>query len=260
MRMAKTRSALRAMRASPETEKTPCDAGKFGQSRHSDSGIATEGSRRHEQRMRERPGFRTRNASCARTLRYERGRALKTWAAALPLLLCESRRCDPVDHAPTGAASLEDVCRSESCSGRVDKARTSLWLVPGPDDAAALSTVIGELATTNGTEAFAPHVTLLTGLPDDVGDLAEFETKLRGVLAGAMPLGTLQFGHLANSDIFFQCLVVGLQPSMPLHLLHSSVKRAFPPVKPPPRNASSYPVAFYPHLSLVCASQSYGPR
>ena len=118
--------------------------------------------------------------------------------------------------------------------------------MPAPEEAAALSTVIGELAAANGLEAFAPHVTLLTGLPDDI-DVVALEAKLRDIVDASPPIDFLRFSHVVHSAIFFQCLVAAIAPAYPLQAVHDAVKTAFPPVKAPPNPT------YFPHLSLACA-------
>ena len=112
----------------------------------------------------------------------------------------------------------------------------SLWLSPPEPLYGRLSGLIGALASRLGTEAFAPHITLLSGLAGDGLDarllrlgrgLAPFEVRLQGV-----GLGTE----------FFHCVFAGAASTPALLAARSRATEVF---------GVGGSEAFDPHLSLA---------
>jgi 2'-5' RNA ligase len=117
----------------------------------------------------------------------------------------------------------------------------SLWLMPGGAERAVLAGWIDRLAARYRTEAFPPHVTLLSGLEGPQAEL--FATAARSA-AGLSPL-TVHLDGVTGCDEHFRCVFVKAVEATPLRAAHEAVARAFA-CPPGPE--------FLPHLSLVYGS------
>lgn len=114
----------------------------------------------------------------------------------------------------------------------------SLWIVPEGDVRRRLADLIESLARRLGGPVFAPHVTLLAGVPGPERDVvARVENVLRA--ATAFPL---RFRGPETGDTFFRALYLRVEPSPELLALHQAARDAFARRHDPP---------YVPHLSLV---------
>jgi 2'-5' RNA ligase len=115
---------------------------------------------------------------------------------------------------------------------------TSLWLMPEGEARTRLAALIDRLAVRLGTPSFAPHVTLLPGLP---GPEKEVVARAASLARGIEPL-TLSLGAIDGWNEPFRCLFVRADASAALRAAHARAARAFG-LDPDPE--------FVPHLSLV---------
>ena len=114
----------------------------------------------------------------------------------------------------------------------------SLWLTPEGVAREKLAALIDRLAAELGTAAFAPHVTLLPGLP---GPEAEVLDRAR-VLAGELPPLFLAFSGMDGNSAHFRCLFLRVATSPALREAHARAARHF---------GREPEASFDPHLSLV---------
>ena len=123
----------------------------------------------------------------------------------------------------------------------------SLWLMPEGRARERLAALIDRLAARLGTAAFAPHVTLLPGLPGP-------ETKVldgaRALAAELTPL-TLDFSGIDGTEAHFRCLFLRVAASPALREAHARATRRF--------GCESEP-SFDPHLSLVYGALDAGAK
>ena len=122
----------------------------------------------------------------------------------------------------------------------------SLWLMPEGAVGERLAAVIDGLAVRLGTSAFAPHVTLLPGLP---GPEAEVLDRTRALAAALPPLPMALFG-VGGLDAHFRCLFFGVT-SPPIQEAHSKAACRF---------GREPDASFDPHLSLVYGSVGARPK
>jgi 2'-5' RNA ligase len=101
-----------------------------------------------------------------------------------------------------------------------------------------LAALIDRLAARLGTAGFAPHVTLLPGLP---GPEAEVLDRAR-VLAAELPPLSLAFSSVDATSAHFRCLFLRVAASPPLGEAHARAAHHFGREPETP---------FDPHLSLV---------
>jgi len=113
----------------------------------------------------------------------------------------------------------------------------SLWLIPERAAFEKLAEVIRLLAEQHGTPAFAPHVTLLSGLHLPEG---EIEKRARTLASKFEPL-QLPSGPIEWKPDFFRSLYLRIEPSERLLALFRETKRLFHARSP----------SFFPHLSLL---------
>jgi 2'-5' RNA ligase len=115
----------------------------------------------------------------------------------------------------------------------------SLWLVPEGAVRQTLAEQIQRLADRLGTPRFAPHVTLLPGIPDP-------ETKVvdaaRALAAELGPLSLESSGVVDGAETHFRCLFLRLRASEALREAHARAAR---------RLGRDPDPSFDPHLSLV---------
>jgi len=125
----------------------------------------------------------------------------------------------------------------------------SLWLAPEGAARFRLASLVEGLAARLGTEPFAPHVTLLPGLPGpEEGVLGP-----ASALACRLPPLRVRLQGVEGRDEHFRCLVARAVADEPLRAAHEAAARAFGREPDP---------AFLPHLSLVygtLAPQAKGP-
>ena len=115
---------------------------------------------------------------------------------------------------------------------------TSLWLMPEGAAHDRLAALIGRLATRFGTAPFAPHVTLLPGVPGPERDVLETARTLAAELA-PVPVG---FSVLDGLEHHFRCLFLRVQASKALREAHARAATRF---------GREPEASFDPHLSLV---------
>jgi len=123
----------------------------------------------------------------------------------------------------------------------------SLWLMPEGAVREGLAALINRLAVRLGTAAFAPHVTLLPGLP---GPEAEVIDRARALAAALKPL-PMALSGVDGLDAHFRCLFFGVVESLVLREGHSRAARCF---------GREPDASFDPHLSLVYGSLGAGPK
>lgn len=113
----------------------------------------------------------------------------------------------------------------------------SLWLRPEAELGDRLAALIADLARRLGTPAFAPHLTLLGGIPGAEADVLRATT----LLAARLPSLTIRLGDATGSDAYFRCVVVAAEATPELQTARAQAAAAFGLPVPP----------FFPHLSLV---------
>ena len=114
----------------------------------------------------------------------------------------------------------------------------SLWLMPEGKAREKLAALIDRLAAGLGTAGFAPHVTLLSGLP---GPEAEVLDRAR-VLAGQLHPLSLAFSGMDGTGAHFRCLFLRVATSPALLQAHARAARYF---------GREPEASFDPHLSLA---------
>jgi len=114
----------------------------------------------------------------------------------------------------------------------------SLWLMPEGAARDRLGALIEGLAARLGTKPFAPHVTLLPGLPGPEADVAD---RARLLASDLGPL-TVELSGIDGLDAHFRCVFFGAAPSAALRKAHADAGARFG------READA---GFDPHLSLV---------
>jgi 2'-5' RNA ligase len=114
----------------------------------------------------------------------------------------------------------------------------SLLLVPEGGVHRGLTALIERLAEQLGTASFAPHVTLLPGIPEPE---AHVLGRARTLAAEIEPL-TVELSGIGGHDTHFRCLFFRALDSRALGEAHARVTRGFGRESDP---------SFDPHLSLV---------
>ena len=114
----------------------------------------------------------------------------------------------------------------------------SLWLMPEGAAAEQLAGWIRRLAERYRTEAFPPHVTLVSTLDAPAQDLL---ARAEHAAASLSPF-TVHVDGVDGSDEPFRCVFVRAVEAAPLRAAHETVARAFGREPEP---------GFLPHLSLV---------
>lgn len=114
----------------------------------------------------------------------------------------------------------------------------SLWLMPEGEAYRRLAEAIGGLASRLATTPFAPHVTLLPGLPGPGEGVLE---RARDLAAELEPL-SIEITGVAGQDAHFRCLFFRVADAPALREAHREAARWFGREPDP---------AFEPHLSLV---------
>lgn len=115
---------------------------------------------------------------------------------------------------------------------------TSLWLMPDGVAGDRLAGTVARLASRFGTEAFAPHITLLAGLPGVEPDVVERAANLASSLAPFR----IDLTRVDGREEHFRCLFVHAGLGAGLRSAHVQAARAFGRTNDPD---------FLPHLSLV---------
>jgi 2'-5' RNA ligase len=115
---------------------------------------------------------------------------------------------------------------------------TSLWLMPDGVVGARLAATVARLASRFGTEPFAPHVTLLAGLPGVESDVVARTADLAPSLASFR----IDLDWVDGREEHFRCLFVHAGPGAALSVVHAQAARALGCEADP---------EFLPHLSLV---------
>lgn len=125
----------------------------------------------------------------------------------------------------------------------------ALWLSPRPSSSAdtSLRNLLQSLSNTHQTPSFAPHVTLLTGIPTDT-PLEPLLATLKQAVEGVQPF-QLQYSELGTHGTFFQYLFAGVVLSPELLDLRRRVQAALTPSAGPD-------TVYFPHLSLMYGQDS----
>jgi 2'-5' RNA ligase len=114
----------------------------------------------------------------------------------------------------------------------------SLWLMPVGETGERLTAWIDRLARRFGTERFAPHVTLLSGLSGEAAALEEATRRVAATLA-RLPVHLL---GVEGSEEHFRCLYLRAVEAASLTAAHARAATVLGHPADP---------AFLPHLSLV---------
>ncbi len=114
----------------------------------------------------------------------------------------------------------------------------SLWLMPEGVPYERLGALIDRLARRLGTVAFAPHVTLLPGLPGPQSNVV----NAARALAGELGPFSLEPSDIDGAETHFRCLFFRVQASEALRAAQANAARRFGREPDP---------SFDPHLSLV---------
>ena len=114
----------------------------------------------------------------------------------------------------------------------------SLWLMPEGEEHDRLSALIDRLAARFGTASFAPHVTLLPGLPGPEPEVLE---TARVLAAETTPI-PVDFSVVDGLDDHFRCLFLRAHLRRALRDAHEHAARRFGREPEP---------SFDPHLSLL---------
>jgi 2'-5' RNA ligase len=114
----------------------------------------------------------------------------------------------------------------------------SLWLMPEGAVGEQLAGWIRRLAARYLTEAFAPHVTLVSALDTPAQELL---ARAERAAAGLSPF-TVHVDGVDGRDEHFRCVFVRAVETAPLRAAHEAVARAF---------GREPDAGFFPHLSLV---------
>jgi 2'-5' RNA ligase len=131
------------------------------------------------------------------------------------------------------------VILAENTSMEEPRARgVSLWLMPAGPTRDRLAETIGRLAARLGTRPFAPHVTLLPGLPGPETGVLE---RARELAAELEPV-SIDLEGVSGHDAHFRCLFFRVADAPALRKAHERAARRFGREPDP---------AFEPHLSLV---------
>jgi 2'-5' RNA ligase len=131
------------------------------------------------------------------------------------------------------------VILAENTSMEEPRARgVSLWLMPDGEARDRLAGTIGRLASRLGTTPFAPHVTLLPGLPGPEEEVVEAAR----VLAAELEPFSIELEGISGHDAHFRCLFFQVADAPALREAHRRAARSFGREPDP---------AFEPHLSLV---------
>lgn len=118
------------------------------------------------------------------------------------------------------------------------KVRYVLWFSPAGAMRARLRRLIKRLAAHYGTEAFIPHVTLLSGLAGARDDIL----ARSGLLADRMPPFAIRLTRADMHDYFFEALFIHARHSPALTRANRLARSVF--AKPGGKK-------FMPHLSLL---------
>jgi 2'-5' RNA ligase len=128
---------------------------------------------------------------------------------------------------------------TENSSMGVPRAKgISLWLMPEGEEHDRLSALIDRLAARFGTVSFAPHVTLLAGLPGPEREVLE----RAGVLAAEIGPLSLELSGVGGTEAHFRCLFLRAHPQRVLREAHGRAALRFGREPEP---------SFDPHLSLL---------
>jgi 2'-5' RNA ligase len=117
----------------------------------------------------------------------------------------------------------------------------SLWLMPEGEEHDRLSALIGRLAERFATASFAPHVTLLPGVP---GPEREVLAIARVLAAETTPI-PVDFSVVDGLEHHFRCLFLRAHPRRALRDAHERAARRF---------GREPQASFDPHLSLLYGS------
>jgi hypothetical protein len=117
-----------------------------------------------------------------------------------------------------------------------------LWLIPEPRQQDDLESVIREISSRYGGPAFSPHVTLLSGIPDE----ADATDRCRSLAESCAPLD-LEVLHVGHRDEYFRALFLELRLSRPLLEARMQAEHIF---------SAHSDSRFFPHLSLAYGSLS----
>jgi Cyclic phosphodiesterase-like protein len=113
----------------------------------------------------------------------------------------------------------------------------ALWLLPEPRSFERLSAVIAEIARAEGSPRFEPHVTLVSGIALEAGEVME---RARGLASALTPRDVL-LARAAQRPDFFQALFLAVEGGD----LHGAHRRAAAEMGVTPSDA------YRPHVSLL---------
>ncbi|BGP26456.1 hypothetical protein JCM10295v2_005409 [Rhodotorula toruloides] len=130
----------------------------------------------------------------------------------------------------------------------------ALWLAPHHDDEVRdLGGLIDDLANEFDAPHFAPHVTLLSGIPssasvsDGLDSLTSAIASWRSTYQPPIRLSFCELGTKADEQNFFQYLFAGVSPDEPLLALRKAARDALLPDVAARQPEDDY----FPHHSLM---------
>jgi len=130
----------------------------------------------------------------------------------------------------------------------------SVWLVPGPTSPAAalFSTLVLDLAERHGTEAFAPHVTLVGAV--EVASPDAFEPIWEAIVRHARAQGPLDvpLSGVEAGALFYRCVYARVGPHPVLEALNASAQELIAALRPKE--------PFMGHLSLIYSDMPHAQR
>ncbi|KAM0756216.1 LigT-like protein [Meredithblackwellia eburnea MCA 4105] len=124
----------------------------------------------------------------------------------------------------------------------------ALWLAPPASESESFSSVITSLSKQYATPPFAPHVTLLTGIPTSAST-TELLDSVRSAVKGIAPFQVTltKLGSKADQNNYFQYLFSIVEtPNKELFNLRKVVRTALLPPA-----VSETLDDYFPHLSLA---------
>lgn len=113
----------------------------------------------------------------------------------------------------------------------------AIWIIPPEPTYCYLQEKIEKLASEYGSPVFEPHLTLLSGINEDLQTVVE---KVTTIANRQQPL-PLSFGPVSFSTTYFQSVLVRVNSTAPLLQLHLDIVKTF--------NVDLG--VFMPHMSLV---------
>lgn len=113
----------------------------------------------------------------------------------------------------------------------------AIWIIPPDPLYSYLQKIIIELTEEYGSPVFEPHLTLLSGITEDLPTIVE---KMTSIASTGSPL-ELSLGPVSFSTTYFQSVLVRVNSTAPLLQLHLDILKTF----------GFETGVFMPHMSLM---------